>query len=158
MNRTSPPMPPRPARRASRAGAGFTLVELMIVLTIISIVAAFAVPAYGDYVERTRISGALAKLREMHQRMDQYYANNRTFDDGTGRCAIPNHRDDETDFQMNCWVQGGGQRLLVVARGQGTMAGFRYTIDDSGLEQTTSVPAGWSSVALPVNRFLTRKE
>jgi type IV pilus assembly protein PilA len=39
---------------------GFTLVELMIVLAIIGVVAAYAVPAYQDYLARSRVGEGLS--------------------------------------------------------------------------------------------------
>jgi type IV pilus assembly protein PilA len=43
-----------------QAQAGFTLIELMIVVAIVGILAAIAVPAYQDYVSRSRITEGLA--------------------------------------------------------------------------------------------------
>ena len=59
-----------------KAQQGFTLIELMIVIAIVGILAAIALPAYQDYIVRSKLSEPLAALAEAKTTVAEYVAAN----------------------------------------------------------------------------------
>ncbi len=135
---------------------GFTLIELLITVAIAAILSMIAVPSYRDYIVRSNIPDATSNLSTKQVRMEQSFQDNRTYVGGTGCTA------DSTSskyFDFTC-TDGGdavaATTYILTAVGKNSMAGFKFTINQTGAKTTRAVPTGWSQPS-PNNCWVTKK-
>ncbi|MGX5201540.1 pilin [Aliikangiella sp. IMCC44632] len=70
--------------------SGFTLIELMIVIAIIGILAAFAIPAYQDYVARSQAGEAYSLASGLKTAVGDIFMDEGDFDNAdSGSFGIP---------------------------------------------------------------------
>jgi type IV pilus assembly protein PilE len=131
------------------------MLEVMIVCAIVAILAAIALPNYADYVTRGKITEATTGLSDMRQRYEQYFLDTRTYLNGcatVGPLVQP-----QADFAINCGGANGSSESAtgysINASGVGTMAGFNYSVDNTGAK-ASSGPGAWGNAA---NCWLIRK-
>ena len=130
---------------------GFTLIELMVTVTVIAILMAIALPAYNDYVTRSKFAEATGNLADLRVKMEQYYADNRRYSTPTGGgvCGLPGTPDGNTPnasdaryFTYTCLsgtvTAAGAQSYVLSANGvaAGSLGGISFTVDNTNTKAT----------------------
>jgi type IV pilus assembly protein PilE len=123
-----------------RSARGFTLIEIMITVVIVGILSAIALPLYRDYVTRARLTEAFAQLAAAQTSAEQFWSNQRTFAGFDGALSFPA---DTANFSYVLTV-ATPSTYTINAIGAGPVAGFIYTVNQSGNRATTGVPSGWT--------------
>lgn len=124
---------------------GFTLLEVMLVVAIIATLAGIALPSYADYVRRSRILDAVARLADARARMEEYFLDQRSYIDAAGRCGVQPPTGTAGDaFALACEASPTAYTYTATGLADKGMASFAYAIDQGGAKTTVSLPAGWS--------------
>jgi len=116
--------------------AGFTLIELMVTVAIVGILSAIAVPTYGGYVLRTRLTDAYSGLAGVQPALEQHWSNTNSYADFK---ALPANTDNFS-FKLDSATDTA---YTISATGKNATLGFVFTIDQNGQRATTGVPSGW---------------
>jgi len=122
---------------------GFTLIELMIVVAIIGILAAVAIPAFMDYMKKSKKTEASLQLNKIAKNSKVYYNTNAEFVQQDG-AAMPSEFAAGTICKMDprddLWADDSGWALLDFQVDEPNL--FQYEYKKSSLTDATATATG----------------
>ena len=143
-----------------RKARGFTLIDVMITVAIVAILASIAIPAYTDYITRSKIHEATTALQAQKVKMEQFFQDQRAY---TGACAANTVATPQTlkYFTLSCPTANASQFVVRadggVTGGDQSMAGFSFSINETNTRTTVAVPAGSGWTVPATNCWVAKK-
>jgi type IV pilus assembly protein PilA len=130
-----------------RLQQGFTLIELMIVVAIVGILAAIALPAYQDYVVRSKMSESIAALAACKTSVAEFYSTKNSMPDtGNAGCQTT-----PTKFMASLAVAQGVMTATTQNTGA-TPTNCTLTLTPTGL--TNNSIGTWTGTSTCLSKYV----
>lgn len=106
---------------------GFTLIELMITVAIVGILAAFALPAYQDYILKSQVAEAYLLMEKVKVDIAEQYANDGNLSEimANGGAGLRNNTFPIEGKYSKVWAIQDGQ-IMAIMNGPDASKKFNY--------------------------------
>ena len=119
---------------------GFSLMELMIVVAIVAILAAIAIPAYTNYVLRTKVKLAGADLAALTAVIENHRQRTLNYPSDAGVTQFVKWRptSDPSEFSFDYEPSGDGFVVSASWEQDGKLSGCQLTLDQDHEKSASS--------------------